>query len=283
MKILSLNIRGFGVKGKFGWVKGICYSEKPDVAVFQETKCRCLSNNWVHSLWGNDNCGFVQREAIGNSGGLLVVWDTSRFIVEGAVTNEFFIAIEGKWGGSDHDSIIVNVYGPHNDKKKKKMWGALDELLNSVDSAWVVCGDFNEVKCHSDRLNCTFHHARASRFNDFILKNKLFEISINGRRFTCISDDGTKFSKLDRFLVNDKFINLWVDLSVVPIDRRESDHCPILLRDRVIDFGLKPFKVFDEWFNKVGVDKIILDAWELGVHGSRRDCNFRDKLKNVKK
>ncbi|XP_071694838.1 uncharacterized protein [Rutidosis leptorrhynchoides] len=255
MKILSLNIRGFGVKGKFGWVKGICYSEKPDVAVFQETKCKSLSNSWVHSLWVNDNCEFVQREAIGNSGGLLVVWDTFRFIVDGAVTNEFFIAIKGKWDGSDHDSIIVNVYGPHNDEKKKKMWGALDELLNSVDSAWVVCGDFNEVICHSDRLNCTFHHARASRFNDFILKNNLIEIPINGRRFTRISDDGTKFSKLDRFLVNDKFINLWEDLSVVPIDRRESDHCPILLRDRVIDFGPKPFKVFDEWFNKVGVDK----------------------------
>ncbi|XP_071689204.1 uncharacterized protein [Rutidosis leptorrhynchoides] len=134
-----------------------------------------------------------------------------------------------------------------------------------------------------ERLNCVFHQSRASRFNRFIANNNLVEIPINGKRFTRISDDGTKFSKLDRFFVNDKFMRLWANLSVVPLDRRDSDHCPLLLRDRIIDFGPKPFKIFDEWFNKEGVDKVIIEAWGKGIESTRGDCVFRDKLKNVKR
>ncbi|XP_071740800.1 uncharacterized protein [Rutidosis leptorrhynchoides] len=134
----------------------------------------------------------------------------------------------------------------------------------------------------SDRLNCRFNKVCASRFNDFIDRNFLIEIPINGRRFTRISDNGLKFSKLDRFLVNEKFIDLWDDLSITVLDRRESDHCPLILRDKHIDFGSKPFKVFDEWLNQDGIDRIIIEAWGKCVCSTRKDCIFRDKLKNVK-
>ncbi|XP_071714890.1 uncharacterized protein [Rutidosis leptorrhynchoides] len=282
MKILSLNVRGFGVKDKFGWVKGLCSSEKPDIAAFQETKCKTLEDRWVRSLWGNENFRYIQKEDLGNSGGMLLVWDTSRFSVNKAVGNKYFTAIRGNWVGSGGESIIVNIYGPHNDIGKKEMWGFLDGLMMGVDSAWVLCGDFNEVRCQSERLNCVFSQSRASRFNDFIDRNSLIEIPINGKRFTRVSGDGIKISKLDHFLVNDNFIKLWDDLSVIALDRMESDHCPLILRSKVIDFGQKPFKVFDEWLNREGVDRVILDGWNSVVRSSKKDCVFRDKLKNVK-
>ncbi|XP_071699029.1 uncharacterized protein [Rutidosis leptorrhynchoides] len=282
MKILSLNVRGFGVKGKFGWVKGICLSERPFIAAFQETKCRHLEDQWVQNLWGSDEFGYVQMEATGNSGGLLLVWDTNRFAVSKAIGNKYFLAIRGNWLGSNHDSVIVNVYGSHNNADKKELWCSLDNLLREVDTSWVVCGDFNEVRFNSERLNCRLHRSRAARFNDFIARNNLIDIPVNGKRYTHISDDGTKFSRLDRFLVNDKFMSLWDDLSIVALDRSESDHCPLILRDKVIDYGPKPFKVFDEWFCKPGVELVIKEAWVKEVRGSRMDCLFRDRLKNVK-
>ncbi|XP_071728041.1 uncharacterized protein [Rutidosis leptorrhynchoides] len=162
------------------------------------------------------------------------------------------------------------------------MWGQLNSIMRDVDTAWVLCGDFNEVRESSDRLNCVFHNRRAARFNEFIIKNNLIEIPIIGRKFKRISDDGAKFSKLDRFFVFDKFINLWKDLSVLPLDRKTSDHCPLVLRDKVIDYGPKPFKVFNEWFNNEDAGEIIKKAWDKPVGGSRKDCIFRDRLKNVK-
>ncbi|XP_071731689.1 uncharacterized protein [Rutidosis leptorrhynchoides] len=154
--------------------------------------------------------------------------------------------------------------------------------MGGIDTAWVLCGDFNEVREFSDRLNCVFNQSRATRFNEFIARNNLIEIPINGRKFTRISDNGAKFSKLDRFIVNDNFINLWKDLSVNPLDRRVSDHCPIILKDKFIDYGPKPFKIFNEWFNKDGVADIVNNTWAKSVNSSRLDCIFRDHLKNVK-
>ncbi|XP_071739982.1 uncharacterized protein [Rutidosis leptorrhynchoides] len=66
------------------------------------------------------------------------------------------------------------------------------------------------------------------------------------------------------------------------LDKKESDHYPLILRDKIIDFVLKPFKVFDEWLKKEGVERVILDGWGKRVSGSRIDCLFRDTLKNVK-
>ncbi|XP_071729190.1 uncharacterized protein [Rutidosis leptorrhynchoides] len=207
MKILSINVRGFGVFGKLGWIKGLCLREKLDIAAFQETKCRKLDDLWVQQLWGNSDFGYIQKEATGNSGGMLVIWDTNRFKVSCAVGGDCFLAIRGNWTGTRHDTALVNVFGPHNDVRKRKMWDTLDNLIGGIDSRWVLCGDFNEVCEHTDRFNYDFHEARARRFNEFIIRNNLIEIPLKGRKFTRISDDGTKFSKLDRFLVSDNFLN----------------------------------------------------------------------------
>ncbi|XP_071727641.1 uncharacterized protein [Rutidosis leptorrhynchoides] len=283
MKILSLNVRGFAVKGKFGWVRNICVSERPCLAVFQETKCGKINDNWISALWGGSNFGYVQKEAVGSSGRLLCIWDSSVFEAIDCTGGDCFIAIRGKWVKSGSESIIVNVYGPYNDRDKKAMWESLDSLIQSFESSWLLVGDFNEVRTPDDRLNSQFNHVRADRFNEFINRNGLIEIDISERKFMRISDDGVKFSKIDRFLVNNRFLSLWDDLSVVALDRHLSDHCPLILRDKVIYYGPKPFKVFDEWFNCEEVDKVIMEAWEQPIRGSRKDYNFRDRLKNVKK
>ncbi|XP_071719325.1 uncharacterized protein [Rutidosis leptorrhynchoides] len=280
--ILSLNIRGFAVKGKFGWVRSICLKERQSIAVFQETRSKSVTDSWVQALWGDPNFGFLQKDAVGKLGGLLVIWDKSIFEVESYTCCEFFLAFRGKWKNNGEKSTIVNVYGPHNDRCKKRMWELLDKLIRSIDTKWLLCGDFNEVRSCSDRFNSQFHQNRADRFNDFISRNSLIEVPISGRKFTRISDDGVKFSKLDRFLVSDGFMSLWANLSVIALDRNLSDHCPLILRDRVLDYGLTPFKVFDEWFNCEEVDIIIKEAWGQEVRGTRKDCAFRDKMKNVK-
>ncbi|XP_071704196.1 uncharacterized protein [Rutidosis leptorrhynchoides] len=162
------------------------------------------------------------------------------------------------------------------------MWNMLETLVTSERNAWVICGDFNEVRDKEERFNCVFHEYRAENFNDFIERTRLIDIPLGGRKYTRLSDDGIKFSKLDRFLVSEEFHQLWRDLSSVALEREWSDHCPIILRDKINDFGPKPFKIFDEWFNVNGEDDVIIEAWNIKVDGNRLNCIFRNKLKNVK-
>ncbi|XP_071741347.1 uncharacterized protein [Rutidosis leptorrhynchoides] len=282
MKIISINIRGFAKYGAFGCVKSLCKEEKPDILAIQETKCGTVNNFWISSLWGNNTVGCVQKNSVGNSGGLIIMWNPSIFEVEDVMEKEFFLAIKGNWVHSKKETIVVNVYGPHDDAGKIRLWDSLDLVMRNLDTSWLLCVDFNEVRDEEERFNSIFIPNRASRFNNFITNNELVEIPLGGRRFTRICDNGIKMSKLDRFLAFEKFLNLWDDLSALVLDRKFSDHCPILLRDKYIDFGPKPLKFFNEWLNDDGVDKVIKDAWDIEVKGSRKDCVFRNKLKNVK-
>ncbi|XP_071713583.1 uncharacterized protein [Rutidosis leptorrhynchoides] len=66
------------------------------------------------------------------------------------------------------------------------------------------------------------------------------------------------------------------------LNKKHTDHCPIILKDGNVDFGPKPTKVFDEWLNYKEAPEIIKAAWMKEVKSSNPDCTFRDKMKNVK-
>ncbi|XP_071740575.1 uncharacterized protein [Rutidosis leptorrhynchoides] len=156
--------------------------------------------------------------------------------------------------------------------RRINLWDMLDKLLNIGDISWVLCGDFNEVREHSERFNCLFVKNRAKRFNDFISRNQLIEIPLGGRRYTRVIDYGFKLRKLDRFLVSEIFLQLWVELKALALERDRSDHCPIILQDKSINFGSKPFKFFDEWLHVDGIDIIVASAWNDNMMvGDRKD------------
>ena len=68
-------------------------------------------------------------------------------------------------------------------------------------------------------------------------------------------------SKLDRFLVSDNFFSIWRDATVSVLPRCLSDHCPLLLKVETLDFGPKPFKIFDSWLEKEGFSEVVNASW----------------------
>ncbi|XP_071689062.1 uncharacterized protein [Rutidosis leptorrhynchoides] len=221
---------------------------------------------------------------VGKSGGQLLVWDTTIFEAISVIRGDYFIGVSRKWIGSGSNCNIVSVYGPHDDSGKQKFWDELSKaIVSDVNNAWVLCGDFNEVRNEAERFNCDFIEYMAKRFNDFVSDNCLIEIPMSGRIYTRVSGDGLKFSKLDRFLVTENFLHTWKDLTACIMDRHLSDHCAIILMDEERDFGPKPFKIFDAWLDDEEVSKVIEDAWDKEVAViNRKDCVFRNRLKNVK-
>ncbi|XP_071726438.1 uncharacterized protein [Rutidosis leptorrhynchoides] len=145
-QIISYNIRSFGVgiDSKFGHTKNLILKEKPSFLALQETKLHQVDNNWVFSLWGNPDCEFIQREMVGKSGGQLLIWDKQDFEATDVINVEHVIGIRGKWKSNGKCINVLNVYGPHEDSKKKKLWDSLSSILDD-NEVWVLCGDFNEV------------------------------------------------------------------------------------------------------------------------------------------
>ncbi|XP_071718147.1 uncharacterized protein [Rutidosis leptorrhynchoides] len=263
MKIISYNIRTFGSgkESKFGSIKKFIAVEKPSFFALQETKLKLVDKSWIESLLGSTSCEFIQQEKIGKSSGQLLIWDTNLFDASDVIRIDRVIGVRGVWKNNYTVINTLNVYGPHDDNGKSKLWDSLSSIIGNSDEAWALCGDFNEVRKDDERLNFVFIESRAKRFNDFINSNSLSDIPMGGRCFTHVSEDGLKFSKIDRFLVSDKFMALWNNLSAVIMDRSDSDHCPISLFDEVKKFGPKPIKVFDSWLDDPEAENIISSSW----------------------
>ncbi|KAD5317992.1 hypothetical protein E3N88_17938 [Mikania micrantha] len=153
--------------------------------------------------------------------------------------------------GEGHSEVdhVINVYAPQDLNGKQMLWDKLGDLMNYRSGVWILLGDFNEVRNAFERLNSEFNFQGASNFNNFIFSNQLMEYNMEGARFTCMKGLGEKFSKLDRFLVNDIFINKWPNAVCKVLERKYSDHCPIILVTTNIDFGATPFRFFSSWFN----------------------------------
>ncbi|GKB75813.1 reverse transcriptase domain, reverse transcriptase zinc-binding domain protein [Tanacetum coccineum] len=120
---------------------------------------------WVEDIWGGQSYGFAQLPAIGNSGGIKLVWDTRIFECKEAVGDDRFIAVKGSWKGKNQDVFLVCIYGPH---------------------------------------------------------------------------------------------------------------------DMELEFGPKPFRIFNLWMEEPDFYKMVEEVWGKEVRSTRPDCIFRDRLKNIK-
>nr|GFA48284.1 RNA-directed DNA polymerase, eukaryota, reverse transcriptase zinc-binding domain protein [Tanacetum cinerariifolium] len=76
---------------------------------------------------------------------------------------------------------------------------------------------------------------------------------------------GSIFSSEDAAIFND-FIQesglIDLPMGVVALDRRWSDHNPILLHLKKFDFGLTPFIIFHSWFDRIDFQKVVKDKWD---------------------
>ena len=99
-----------------------------------------------------------------------------------------------------------------------------------------------------------------SEFNDWIADIKVEEIPSVGRKFTWFIPNGAAKSKLDNFFVSHEWLTKWPGCTQLILDRNFSDHCPILLRSKNIDWGSKPFGVLDCWLKDKSFESIVKEC-----------------------
>ncbi|XP_021996145.1 uncharacterized protein LOC110893344 [Helianthus annuus] len=279
MNFLSFNVRGIGGMEKQRWVKNLKSKHGISFMAIQETKVSSVSSDAVAGFWGNRSFGFESVDSVGLSGGLLCIWDLSVFRLSSVVKNRNFLQITGQLTGSGLLLSFINVYAPQSVVAKKSLWDELSQVISAWDGLCVMTGDFNAVRFREERKNCSFKSTCASNFNNFIFDAGLFEYNMRGSKFTFSSPDGRKQSKLDRFLVNSGFFSSWPEASVVAESSFLSDHCPIILKTELTNFGPKPFRLFDSWYDLSGFREVVASALmkDPGVSGPP-DIRFMRKL-----
>lgn len=245
MKMVTLNIRGTGSDEKRRELSSMLAREKPDVLALQETLLEQDVNESFKRLWKHSELGYTQKLSTGRSGGLLLFWNKEVWNTSQIIAGNRFRGVIGDWKGKTNKYLLLNVYRPQLTSEKRAFWGELTPLIKNFQGCICVMGDFNVVRRPSERSGSRFKPIAAGDFNSFLSQTELQDVKQGGRRFTWVSWDGLKMSKLDRFLINKDFADDWEDATAVVADRVFSDHCPVLLKAKVVDFGPSPFRCYD--------------------------------------
>ncbi|KAL8514979.1 hypothetical protein ACS0TY_013895 [Phlomoides rotata] len=189
MKILSIKSRGTNSCRKRKTIKNLFIETKAEMVCLQETK---------REVWG----------------------------VSGA------LAIKGTWLGDIRNFNLINIYAPSGTKDQQRLWEDIqDWIIGQQEVLWCVCGDFNTVTNQLERKGGSrlVFDKRSRYFCKFIENSEPVDLPLLRRMYTWYKDNGTCCSRIDRFLLSQKWCSLWPNLKQTGLKRTFSDHAPILL------------------------------------------------------
>ncbi|GMI72221.1 hypothetical protein HRI_000891400 [Hibiscus trionum] len=261
MKVLSWNIRGLGTSSKCRAVQRIVRQHQVEMVFLQETKLELITEQIVKKVWHSDNFVFVFAPAVGRSGGLLVVWEATRFQLEKTEVQQQYIALWGRWVMDDWKCGMMNIYAPCSIDGQRELWENIVIESQKIALPWCVAGDFNVVKTMEERRCCYGSQQGMTAFVSFIEGMGLIDVKVVGKCFTWFGS-GNKCSRLDRFLISEEWIDRFMGLRQYTLCKSVSDHAAIKLACEEVNWGHRPFRFLNCWLEKKVYVQDMAQEWE---------------------
>ncbi|XP_027335416.1 uncharacterized protein LOC113849603 [Abrus precatorius] len=267
-KIDSFNCRGLGSEVKQKKMCEIVRSEGLKFLEIQETKLETCNSNLCARLWGSVDFDWCALPSIGRSGGMVSLWDTSKGKILFSFFGTGFLGVCLQVLTIGNLCVVVNVYALCRLSEKRKLW---DDLLMTRKGfgkfMWCILGDFNAVRQVKESKGCQTNHgvSEMDGLNSFIQEMELVDLPLVGKKFTWIKGDASIMSRLDRVLVSSSWLDYWGDGFIQVLSRDVSDHCPIILKHKVVNWGPKPFRFNNCWLTHKGVVEVVEEAWKREI------------------
>ncbi|GKA34668.1 integrase, catalytic region, zinc finger, CCHC-type containing protein [Tanacetum coccineum] len=221
----------------------------------------CVDLITLKALWGNYAFTYAISPPLGSSGEILCVWESSMLVKENVSVLDSFLLITGTWVPTATRLLIISVYAPKELAEQRLLWEYLCHVNGKWDGECIILGDFN----------------------NFISLAVLVDLSLRGYSFTWAHKTDTKMSKLNRFLISKGLLTTYPNLLAICLDRRLSDHLPILLKEVYSDYGSIPFRIFHLWFQMDGFDKMVEQTWmSMDIIDTNGFIHIKKKLQLLK-
>lgn len=165
---IGLEYEGSVVGSEKSCLRRVLCITRAEVCFIQESKLELVSKEIIRKFWGDANFGFKFFAAVGNSRGIITIWDKSRFAIGSYCCFRHFVAVEGSWVIEGAVVTLINVYAPSDVFEQKQAWEEIGELKVLFLSPRILEGDFNAVRNRSERSNCVGLLMGSKEFNRFI-------------------------------------------------------------------------------------------------------------------
>ena len=165
---------------------------------------------------------------------IIVGWDPKLFDVMVLSQSKQVIHCFVKFSGSNYSMFFSFIYAASGYIERRVLWEDLKKFSLTVKKeAWCILGDFNVVLKDSDYSEgCSRCLKGVDDFRECINFIEVEDLNSTGFQFTWNkSPSGNKgiLKKLDRIMVNTKFISDYPSAYAAFKPYRTSDHCPAIL------------------------------------------------------
>ena len=116
-----------------------------------------------------------------------------------------------------------------------------------------------------ERKGSVFRQVDADVFNKFIDDGSFVDLPICGRLFTWYRGDGVSMSRLDRFLLSEKWCEAWPNCIQVAYQRGLSDHVPLMLYVDNANWGPRPLRMLKCWTEYPGYEDLSVKSGPLSM------------------
>lgn len=222
-------------------------------------------------------------EAEGLAGGLITLWNDDLFKVKACVPSKRSIILIGELVGINKEIAFCNVYAANVESERQEMWKYLVDAQNCLPIPWCFGGDFNTVLDPSERKGKGCVSGSIRNFNEFVLEAKVVDLPMVGMPFTWTNNrESAAWARLDRFLISPEILLWFPHLVQRGALRSLSDHNAVMLGEKLVDWGPKPFRFFNGWMEDKGLMSEAIKGWKGSVVEGSYGFSLAAKSKGAK-
>ncbi|XP_074298144.1 uncharacterized protein LOC141628964 [Silene latifolia] len=254
-------------------------------SVSAETK---ISSNWVKTRNNVCNNWSICTNSSKHKGGRLwLIWQPSQFLVDVRCISAqiIYTLVCDKLRGITFWFTLV--YGFNKEQERAGLWTELNQISRGVDSAWMICGDFNSLMNINEKIRgapVSWNDVLSMR--QMVMNCNLVEMKTVGAFFTWNNkhENGTKvYSKLDRVLINADWLTNFPECYANFLPEGLFDHCPCLIKFTDDMPRKRPsLKYFNMWSLVKEFEGIVQNSWYKDIQGTPM-YKVVTKLKMLKK
>ncbi|XP_020876164.1 uncharacterized protein LOC110227149 [Arabidopsis lyrata subsp. lyrata] len=218
----------------------------------------------------------------GRSGGLALMW-TKNVSLSKVYQDERMIDVFVKF--NDNGFYFSGVYGHPVQSMRHLFWERLERIGVVRDGAWILAGDFNEIKSNSEKIGGPHREEWSFRdFRNMITSCDLIDLKSKGDIFSWVGERHNHTVKccLDRVMVNTEWAATFPNAEAEFMDFNGSDHKPILkCINPTSPATHKPFR-FDKRLSQIPeFENIVAKGWNSCKHTNR--YSISDQIRNCRK
>ena len=240
--ILNWNIRGINSDDKCNALRLKLDESNCSIYCIQETKRENFDHSFIRKFAPKRFDQFAYSPSQGNSGGILIGWNSSIFSGQLIHNLRFAITIKFTSNHNNDTWMLTSIYGPCQGIERDVFVNWLNDLEIQDDSNWMFMGDFNLYRSLTDRNNPGGNLNDVFIFNEIISNLGLLEIPLKGRKYTWSNmQEDPLLEQLDWCFTSTNWISQYPNTLWLPLSKPTSDHIPCMVQ---IDTAIPKANVF---------------------------------------